>query len=73
MTWDEHEKEYCLTVEPRQQDIHDTFKSYCDAENYIYHYEAWEENIFLGFVTTRWDGKYYVVTRLSNEDYDYYK
>ena len=73
MTWDEHEKEYCLTVEPRQQDIHDTFDSYYLAENYIDKYEQHEDNFPLGLITTKWNDKYYVVTRLSNEAEEYYK
>jgi hypothetical protein len=73
MTWEEHEMEYCLVKEPRHEDIHDVFNSYCDAENYIYHYDCFEENIYLGFLTVRWGDMYYVVTRLSNEADEYYR
>jgi hypothetical protein len=72
MTWEEHEKEYCLEIEPRPEDIHDVFDRYCDAENYIYHYECDEYTYPLSMTTVRWNNKYYVVTRLSNESWEYY-
>jgi hypothetical protein len=73
MTWEEHEKEYCLVKEPRPEDIHHIFFRYCDAENYIYYYESDENSYPLSMTTVRWDGKYYVVTRLSNEADEYYR
>jgi len=34
MTWEEHEKEYCLEIKPRVDDIFDVFDTYCDSVNY---------------------------------------
>jgi len=72
MTWQEHEKEYCVEIEPRPQDIWDTFDSYCESVNSTDKEQQHEESFGYCFKTVRWQGKYYAVMRLSQEAEDYY-
>lgn len=46
MTWEEHEKLYCVVIQQplNDNDIVETFDRYSDAHNYIYHIEADEHN-----------------------------